>query len=173
MITIDKQRTCSFTGHRPHKLPWGYNEADPRCVDMKQRVRNRLVSLIDSGYNTFITGMAIGFDIMCAEIVLELKGGYPDIKLIGAVPCENQYAKWNENEIARYKDVLSRLDDIRCIYKYYVDGCMNERNKYMVDCSSCIIAMHCGGAGGTANTIKYAKESGVKVDNIADDIDKK
>jgi len=23
---------CAFTGHRPHKLPWRYNEADGRCL---------------------------------------------------------------------------------------------------------------------------------------------
>ena len=22
--------SCAFTGHRPHKLPWRYNEADSR-----------------------------------------------------------------------------------------------------------------------------------------------
>ena len=26
------ERCCAFTGHRPKKFPWGYNEADARCV---------------------------------------------------------------------------------------------------------------------------------------------
>ncbi len=29
------QRRCAFTGHRPHKFPWKYNEDDERCVALK------------------------------------------------------------------------------------------------------------------------------------------
>ena len=25
-----KEKTCAFTGHRPQKLPFGFNEADER-----------------------------------------------------------------------------------------------------------------------------------------------
>lgn len=28
--------TVCFTGHRSQKLPWGYNEEDERCVNMKK-----------------------------------------------------------------------------------------------------------------------------------------
>ena len=27
-----RQESCCFTGHRPGKLPWRYNEFDPRCL---------------------------------------------------------------------------------------------------------------------------------------------
>ncbi len=30
------ERCCAFTGHRPRKFPWGYNEADARCVALKE-----------------------------------------------------------------------------------------------------------------------------------------
>ena len=26
---MNKEKTCCFTGHRPDKLPWGEDEADP------------------------------------------------------------------------------------------------------------------------------------------------
>ena len=28
--------SCAFTGHRPHKFPWKDNEADPRCIALKE-----------------------------------------------------------------------------------------------------------------------------------------
>ena len=28
-------KSCSFTGHRPHKFPWKYDEANSRCVSLK------------------------------------------------------------------------------------------------------------------------------------------
>ena len=28
--------SCAFTGHRPPKYPWGYDESAPGCVKLKQ-----------------------------------------------------------------------------------------------------------------------------------------
>ena len=33
-----RQISCCFTGHRPGKLPWRYNEKDPRCLSLKRRI---------------------------------------------------------------------------------------------------------------------------------------
>ena len=40
---------------------------------------------------------------------------------------------------------------------------MNDRNKYMVDHSSVVIACHNGQPSGTGNTIRFAKENGCKI----------
>ena len=81
--------TCCFTGHRNQKLPWRFKENDLRCIKMKESARNQIVSAIKRGYNHFISGMAIGFDMICAEIVLDLKEQYPNIILECALPCHN------------------------------------------------------------------------------------
>lgn len=31
-----KMKTCAFTGHRPQNLPFGFNEEDERCIDLKK-----------------------------------------------------------------------------------------------------------------------------------------
>ena len=38
-----RQESCCFTGHRPAKLPWGYNESDPRCVRLKKRIADAVL----------------------------------------------------------------------------------------------------------------------------------
>lgn len=35
------ERCCAFTGHRPRKFPWGYNEDDARCVALKETLAKR------------------------------------------------------------------------------------------------------------------------------------
>lgn len=116
------------------------------------------------GYKTFLCGMALGFDMICAEMILEFKKTYKDIRLIGAIPCENQDCKWNSEQKKRYKKILTQLDMIRCIYKEYngID-CMVERNKYMINNSSKIIALFYGFSGGTKKTIDYAKKQGLEI----------
>lgn len=75
--------TCCFTGHRPQSLPWKFNEQDERCLKMKERLRNEIIKAIKNGYKTFISGMALGFDMICAEIVLELKKHIHLLNLLG------------------------------------------------------------------------------------------
>lgn len=40
---MDKYQSCAFTGHRPHKFPWRYNEADERCMALKAALKGRLL----------------------------------------------------------------------------------------------------------------------------------
>ena len=155
--------TCCFTGHRPQSLPWKFNEQDERCLRMKEKLRNEIIKAIKNGYTTFISGMALGFDMICAEMVLELKKTYPFIKLIGAIPCKTQDKLWNEKDKQRYRSLLTQLDSIRCIYDDYIGPeCMLERNRFMINNSSLVIALFNGTNGGTKKTLDYVKECGVK-----------
>lgn len=40
---------CAFTGYRPQKMPFGFNESDPHCVDFKRRVKETIQALYDMG----------------------------------------------------------------------------------------------------------------------------
>ena len=165
-FNLQKNKTLCFTGHRPNKLPWGLNEKDDRCLKMKVNLKEKIIEAIENGYTYFISGMAIGFDIICAEMILELKKDYPQIKLICALPCKDQYKVWTSQQIKRYKQVISKCDEIRCLYDTYNDKCMLERNDYMLNNSSIVIALYNGLSGGTGYTIKKAKEKGLKIEII-------
>lgn len=156
--------TCCFTEHRPQSLPWGFNEQDERCLIMKKQLREEIIKAIENGYKTFISGMALGFDTICAETILDLKKIYPNIKLVGAIPCKTQDKLWQDKDKKRYRTLLNQLDNIRCIYDDYIGSeCMIERNRYMINNSSLIIALYNGTNGGTKRTIEYAKKQGLKI----------
>lgn len=55
-------RACAFTGHRPNKLPWRYNEDAPGCVALKKTLTEQIAALADDGYTDFLSGMALGVD---------------------------------------------------------------------------------------------------------------
>ena len=89
-MNINKNTTCCFTGHRPQKLSWGYDEDHADCLKLKAILKEQIEGMIKIGVSTFITGMALGTDIWAAEIVLELKKTHSDIQLIAAIPHEGQ-----------------------------------------------------------------------------------
>ena len=66
-------RVCCFTGHRPDKLPWGRDEADPRCLLLKEDLEAALDRAYQAGFRHFISGMAQGADLYFAEAVLALR----------------------------------------------------------------------------------------------------
>lgn len=155
----DIKSACCFTGHRPSQLPWGYNEYGIRFKFFKFRLKRVIMKCIKQNYKHFISGMALGVDIIAAEIVLELKSHHPDITLECALPCKNQSEKWNDESILRYINVLSLADKVTLVSEsLYFNGCMAKRNRYMINHSNRIIAIYNGKKhGGTYQTINMAK----------------
>ena len=158
----EKGKTCCFSGHRPAKLPWGANEDDPACRRLKEELRSRLDGIYEAGYRHFICGMAIGCDMYFAEAVLKLKENYPDITLEAAIPCGSQPEKWNSEQRKRYNRLIDACTYVTVLQINYTSDCMMKRNIYMVDHASLLLACFNGCAGGTMNTILYARRNGVK-----------
>jgi len=156
----DKIKTCCFTGHRPKALPWGYDESNLRCAAFKSKIKFTIENLIVAdGYKKFISGMAMGADMICAEIVLTLKNLYPYIKLECAVPNYAFTESWPVEDVRKYSSILTRADDIKFVSdnKVYSKRDLMLRNIYMVDSSDLVIAAYIEGeSGGTRNTIDYA-----------------
>ena len=156
--------TVCFTGHRLQNLPFGFNEEDPRCIRMKRMLARKLEELIVAqGATHFISGMAIGVDIICAELVLELKAKYPHITLECAVPCKSQPYKWSDTMKERYNNILKRSDSVTVLQESYTSDCMHKRNRYMIDSADIVIAVWNGKPSGTGYTVNYAKEKWKRV----------
>ena len=154
---------CSFTGHRSAKLPWGYNEEDPRCLDLKQRIFDAVEAVYSAGFKEFICGMAEGCDLYFCEAVMALRAEHPEITVEAAVPFEGQADKWPKAQRERYQRLICECDKVTLIQREYTPGCMMIRNRYMVDNSQLLIACYDGQSGGTLNTLRYALEKGIQV----------
>ncbi len=155
--------TCAFTGHRPKRLPWGVREDDPRCQALKMRLRVELELLAANGYRRFLCGMALGCDTYFAEAVLELKQTNPQILLEAMIPCPGQADRWTSADRARYHALIGRCDRVWVLEDSYSDGCMQRRNRAMVDRADLLLSVWDGGSGGTGSTVRYAQERGVDV----------
>lgn len=157
---IDKKcRTACFTGHR--ELPAEY------LPEISKRLEDTLVALIEQGYCYFGAGGALGFDTLAAQVVLRLRERYPQIRLILVLPCLNQTRGWPQENIDTYEELKRRADKVTYTSESYFRGCMQKRNRHLVDNSSVCICYLTKPTGGTAYTVNYASEHGLTIINIA------
>lgn len=160
---MQRDVTCCFTGHRPDKLPWGADEGDPRCVDLKNRIAAALEEAYEKGMRHFICGMALGADLYFCEAALDLRRRRPGVTVEAAIPCEEQAARWGERDRNRYFALVKDCDYETMVQHHYDRGCMLRRNRYMVDRSSMLIAAYDGLLGGTMYTLAYAMKKGLEI----------
>src|SRR5699024_9745945 len=73
--------------------------------------------IIEEGYDTFISGGALGFDTVAFLSVKNLKKKYPYIQNILAIPFENQPIKWSQKDKNLYQWMKDTADKV-----IYVDA---------------------------------------------------
>ena len=147
-------KKCCFSGYRPSKFPFKLKYGDVDFEIFQKRLFNTIKSLID------------GFDIIAAEAVLYYRGKVPNIKLICAVPFENQEVTYSDDWKNRYDFVLQCCNEVVILSKNYHKGCYQNRNKFMVDNSDYIVTWYDGQKGGTRNTLSYAEKKKKYIINL-------
>ena len=164
----DIYRTVSFTGYRPGKLPFGNDYESEGAKKLKSALMSVFDQLFRKNYNCFLTGGAAGSDLLAADAVAEVLKSYGkrasrSISFI-CLPCHDHVRRWSEKD----RNYLERLLN-EGTYAFYVSdrpyyqGCMQVRNRYMVDNSSMVVAVFDGQPGGTKNTLDYAEKTNKKI----------
>lgn len=159
--------TVCFTGHRPGSLG-GYDIDNKFNYKIILKLEKVIEQLISDGYDTFISGGALGVDQWTAEIIINLKKKYyPHIKLIIARPFPSQSSKWPKGSQEYFKWLCSQADEVTDVCQDpYAAWKMQIRNEWMVKKSDLVVAVWNGSNGGTANCVRYAEKQGKEIIRI-------
>lgn len=104
--------------------------------------------------------MALGADTLAAEEVLAMRECRPAVRLIAALPCPGQEARWPLADKERYRALLAQADLCVTACPAYTPYAMHARNRWMVEHTSRLIAIFDGSPGGTAHTVRLAEAPG-------------
>lgn len=162
-------KTICFSGYRPEKFSFILQKGHEAYFALRERTAAAILQAVEGGYTTCLCGMCKGFDLVAADVVLELRENKPeltDLKLIAVRPFEGQgFADpWQ----VMHQLVLSRADEVVTLASTYRPGIYFQRNRYMVDRSSRLICYYDGRPGGTAHTVRYARQMGLEIVNVAE-----
>lgn len=165
-VELIRQRTCCFTGHR------SLSGADPGLLSLL--ISDKIALLYKFGYDTYLTGGALGFDTLAARELLHIRQlpEFSGLKLVLVLPYLGQESRWNYRDRAMYDYIKRRADDVIYTGDVYGKGLLLHRDRYMVEHSShCVAFLQPGRTrGGTAYTVGYARKKGVEVTNLAETI---
>ena len=157
-----KEKTCCFTGHR--ELP------EEQLPQLKQALFKVIVRLASQGVTRFACGGALGFDTLAAQMVLMVKEAFPQIELLLILPCKTQEKYWSKDEQKIYREILARADRVVFVSETYIQGCMQKRNRLLVKGSSVCVCYCTKKQGGTFYTVRYARQNGLNLINLAEEI---
>ena len=139
-------KAVAITGHRILKEDFDYT-----------LLEERLENLIERGYIKFYCGMALGFDLTCAGLLLRLRNRH-NIELIACLPCRNQEERYSYYYKKLYHEYLKKFDRVECLEESFTKSCMFVRNRFMVDHCDIVFAYLYKKRGGTVYTVEYAKK---------------
>ncbi len=158
-------QAIAFTGHRVLTAE-ERAEADLRLYEFVSQAAKL-------GTREFICGGALGFDTAAELAVLRLKREYPDVRLRLFLPCRDHYKYWSQSDAAVFGEILRLADSAEYVNEKYFRGCMQMRDRAMVDAAGMLAAWLRPDEmkGGTVYTVRYALKHGVRVVNLIEDIE--
>ena len=157
-IANKRMQTCCFTGHR-HLPP-------EEQAEIANRLERVISALYQKGIRYYGAGGALGFDALAARTVIRLRENCPGMKLILVLPCLTQTRGWRLEDVAEYERIKAQADKVVYTAQQYTRGCMHRRNRHLVDHSGVCVCYLNRESGGTAYTVRYAKEKGLEIVNI-------
>lgn len=163
---MQREITCAFTGHRPARFSFRYNEDAALCRKIKAALLEQAERLYQTGVRRYWFGGAMGVDLWAAEAVITLTRSCPDISLCCAVPFEGYDSMWRQETRSRMESVKRACDEVATVCGGYSPDAYKQRNYYMVDRCRWLIAVFDQDRSvrsGTLQTVNYAKKLGREI----------
>ena len=158
-LKFDRTVSAAFTGHRFYDFS--------QRVFIQERLTSAISEAYDHGIRNFISGFALGIDLMAAQLVQSLKCDLPGISLTAAIPFEGQAERYNIYDKRVYRRLLELADKVIVLSDYYYPRCFLDRDEFMVENASYLIAYYDGREkGGTYYTVKKARARGIPIINV-------
>lgn len=153
-----REQTCCITGQ--HLRPGEDRE------QLAQRLRNIIGQLTARDVTHFVMGGAPGFELLAGELLLELRQEDSRITLTVMLPHKDVSKGWKREDVARRERLLAQADEV--IYTSFRKeaGCVQQRNRWMVDSSSVCLCYFTRKVGGVWYTVLLSIRRGLSIVNL-------
>jgi uncharacterized phage-like protein YoqJ len=147
------------TGYKPHELGI-FDDKNPGVRFIKKALENRIRALLDEGLEWIILSGQLGVETWAAEVVLDLKPEFPELKYAVLTPFLEQEKNWNEAKQEKYQRILASADFHRSLTTkpYEAPWQFIEKNKFFLRNSDGILIVYDEETDGSPKLIKKEAE---------------
>ena len=110
--------------------------------------------------------MAVGFDLVAADIALSLRTELKGLRVAAVIPFEGMQNRFSGAQRTLFERVRCAADEVICLAPKYSVAAYTVRNNFLVDNASAIITYFDGSKGGTAYTVRRAVKNLAHITNI-------
>lgn len=139
-----KENTCAVVCSSPLYFPWGYDEEDERCQEMKFILQQEIFHFYTKGVCQFSVAVDSGFGLYSAEIINNLCQKISGMELICYLPYEEQATKWSPDLRGRYFDALAKCSNLFYVDQHYSPGCRYKAKLAALEAATHAVVVHNG-----------------------------
>ncbi|WP_017378700.1 SLOG family protein [Paenisporosarcina sp. TG-14] len=166
-----------ITGYKQHEIGV-FDDKHPGVGYIKKALENHLIQLIEDGLEWVILSGQLGVETWAAELVIELKETYPELKYAIITPFLEQEKNWNDTKKEKYHMICAKADFQTSVTKKPYEGASQfiEKNKFIIRNSDGLLIIYDEENEGSPKfmkelALKYAERQDYHIISIsADDL---
>lgn len=139
---MDKPIRCAIIGQHPMRFPWGFDEEDDRCRNLKIELAQQIMALRQGGVSQFLVACDCGVGLYAAEIVNGLRMTDSDLMLLCYTPHEEQATKWAPYLRERYFTMLENSTHISAVCPVDTPGAQLQAYKRIIDLADVVLTVY-------------------------------
>ena len=148
---------CAIIGQPPMRLPWGFDEEDSGCQNLKLALAQKIMELRQRDVNRFAVVADCGVGLYVGEIVNALRKHDADLMLFVVTPHEEQATKWAPYLRERYFKLLEDCTIMEAASLHWTPRCEYDAYRKIVDYADMVLAAY-DPALATGNAVDRAME---------------
>ena len=138
------KKCYAIIGSRPDSFPWGLDEDDERCEELKNQLLGRITTAINNGVKNFAVAMDSGSGLYAAEVINAWRQSDNTICLTCIIPWEEQSTKWTPQLRGRYFTAQDKCSDVLFVSNAYTKDCEINALLEAVDMADTVIVVSGG-----------------------------
>ena len=164
---MDQQSLCcAIIGQHPMRFPWGFDEEDTGCQDLKLALAQKIMELRQQGVTRFAVVADCGVGLYAGECVNALRLTDPGLMLFVVTPHEEQATKWAPYLRERYFKLLEDCTIMEAASLHRTPECEYEAYRKIIDYADMVLAVYdptIARGDAVDRAMEYAKESALPV----------
>jgi uncharacterized phage-like protein YoqJ len=152
-------KTLLLSGYKSHELGI-WDAKNPGIFIIKTAIEKQLRTLVENGLEWVIIGGQPGIELWAAEIVIELKNEFPELKLGVLMPFLEQENKWKEEQKEYYHTIIEQADFVDAVSKkpYIAPWQFKARDEFSLDHTDALLLVYDEKKEGSPKFLKAAAD---------------